>query len=234
MWARLRRFSRGRAPHLLALTLFAAPVTAAERVSTELVLAVDVSLSVNDIEFALQMQGIAAAFRDPEVIALIEGHEHGVAIVMTQWSGSRHAEVPLPWRRLSDRASVIAYADAVGQMPRAQFGNLTGLGNAISFASELLADNEFEGEERKIDVSGDGRSNSGPEPGEARLAAMAENITINGLAIAADDPALPAYYAENVIGGPGAFVMVAKDFNAFGEAFRRKLKRELSPRLALK
>lgn len=200
----------------------------------ELVLAVDVSLSVNDIEFALQMQGIAAAFRDPEVIALIEGHEHGVAVVMTQWSGTYRAEVPLDWRLLRDRASVAIYADAIATMERQQFGNLTGIGNAIAFAHELLATNAFKGDELKIDVSGDGRSNTGPLPADARAAALAQNITINGLAIAADDPALPRYYAENVIGGPGAFVIVAKDFNAFGEAFRRKLKRELAPKLALK
>jgi hypothetical protein len=234
IWARLRRHSRGRAPHLLALALLAAPAMAGERVSTELVLAVDVSLSVNDIEFALQMQGIAAALRDPEVIALIGGRENGIAVVMTQWSGTYRAEVPLPWRRLDDQASVLAYADAVAGMERMQFGNLTGIGNAIAFASELLTKNEFDGDERKIDVSGDGRNNTGPEPEAARAAAMAQNITINGLAIAADDPALPSYYSDNVIGGPGAFVVVAKDFEAFGEAFRRKLKRELAPRLALK
>jgi hypothetical protein len=230
----LRRISRGRAPHIAALALFAAPAMAGERVSTELVLAVDVSLSVNDIEFALQMQGIAAAFRDPDVIALIEAHEHGVAVVMTQWSGTYRAEVPLEWRVLRKRENVLAYADAIAATERMQFGNLTGIGNAIAFAGELLTTNGYEGSELKIDVSGDGRSNSGPEPENARAAALVQNITINGLAIAADDPELPSYYAENVIGGPGAFVMVAKDFEAFGEAFRRKLKRELSPKLALR
>jgi hypothetical protein len=228
----LWRRSRGRAPHLLALTLLAAPVAAGERVSTELVLAVDVSLSVNDIEFALQMQGIAAAFRDPEVIALIEAREHGVAVVMTQWSGAYEAQVPLEWRKLKDKASVLGYAEAIARMERVQFGNLTGLGNAIAYASELLSTNRYEGDELKIDVSGDGRSNSGPEPSATRDAATTQHITINGLAIAADDPLLPDYYRENVVGGPGAFVMVAKDFGAFGEAFRRKLKRELAPRLA--
>jgi hypothetical protein len=217
---------------LLAVLLLVPPAQAAERVSLELVLAVDVSLSVNDIEYALQMQGIANAFRDAEIAALIASHERGVAVVMTQWTGTRNAKVPLAWRVLTDDASAAAYADAVAQLPRAEFGNFTAIGHAISFAVELLETNAYRGDERKIDVSGDGQSNSGPEPSEMRLEALAQGITVNGLAITNNDPQLASYYAAHVIAGPAAFVIRAEDFENFAEAFRRKLKRELSPKIA--
>lgn len=216
---------------LVALVFLAAPAQAAERVSLELVLAVDVSLSVNDIEYGLQMQGIASAFRDAEIAALIASHERGVAVVMMQWTGTRNADVPLPWRVLTDDAGAAAYADAMARLPRAEFGNFTAIGHAISFAVELLETNAYHGDERKIDVSGDGRSNSGPEPSVARLEALAQSITVNGLAISDNDPQLASYYAAHVITGPAAFVIRAENFESFAEAFRRKLKRELSPRI---
>lgn len=225
--------ARGRASRvLLALTFTTAPVEAAPRVSLELVLAVDVSLSVNDIEFRLQMQGIAEAFRDPEIIALIESHEHGVAVVVTEWTGTREAKVPLPWRVLSGASDARSYADEIAILPRAEFGNFTAIGHAISFAVELLETNAYRGDERKIDISGDGRSNSGPEPSSTRLEALAQSITVNGLAITGNDPQLASYYASHVITGPAAFVIRAENFESFAEAFRRKLKRELSPRIA--
>jgi hypothetical protein len=217
---------------LLAFTFAAAPAEAAPRVSLELVLAVDVSLSVNDIEFGLQMQGIAEAFRDAEIIALIESHAHGVAIVVTEWTGTRAAKVPLPWRVLFSASDVRSYADEIAALPRAEFGNFTAIGHAISFAVELLETNAYRGDERKIDVSGDGRSNSGPEPSQARLEALALGITVNGLAIIDNDPQLASYYAAHVIAGPAAFVIRAANFESFAEAFRRKLKRELSPTIA--
>lgn len=216
---------------LVALVFLTVPAQAAERVSLELVLAVDVSLSVNDLEYRLQMQGIASAFRDAEIAALIASHERGVAVVMTQWTGTRNADVPLPWRVLTDEAGAAADADALALLPRAEFGNFTAIGHAISFAVELLETNAYRGDERKIDVSGDGRSNSGPEPSQARLEALAQSITVNGLAITNNDPQLASYYAAHVIGGPAAFVIRAENFESFAEAFRRKLKRELSPRI---
>lgn len=178
------------------------------------------------------MQGIAAAFRDPEVIKLITEHDHGVAVTMTQWTGTFEAAQPLPWQLLTDDASVIAFATAVASTPRSEFGNFTGLGHAILFAARLIEANQYEGDEKKIDVSGDGRSNSGPEPRETRLMVFARDITINGLAITNSEPQLATYYAHEVIIGPASFVVVAKDFDDFAEAFKRKLKRELSPKVA--
>ncbi len=201
--------------------------------SIELVLAVDVSLSVNDIEYALQMRGMAAAFRDKDVIDLIGQHKYGVAVTMTQWSGTYNADQPLPWYLLTDEASVLAFSEMVAAVPRRAMSNYTAIGYAIAFASHLIDSNAFEGDERKIDVSGDGRNNTGPEPAQVREVAAARDVTINGLAITNNDPALASYYSANVIGGPAAFVIPATDFEAFAEAFRRKLKRELSPKIAL-
>ena len=206
---------------------------AGQRVSIELVLAVDVSLSVNDIEYALQMGGMAAAFRDKDVVALIGQHKHGVAVTMTHWSGTYEADQPVPWQLLTDETSVLAFAEMIRAAPRRALSNYTGLGHAIAFAADLIDSNGFDGDERKIDISGDGRSNTGPSPSKMRTAAAARDITINGLAIIDNDPGLASYYSANVIGGPASFVIAANNFEAFAEAFRRKLKRELSPKIAL-
>ena len=179
------------------------------------------------------MGGIAAAFRDKDVLALIAQHKHGVAVTMTHWSGTYRAEQPLSWTLLTDEASVLVFAEMVSAIPRRQLSNFTGLGHAIAFAADLIDSNGFDGDERKIDVSGDGRNNTGPEPSRMRAAAAARDITINGLAILDNDPALADYYLANVVGGPASFVVAAADFEAFAEAFRRKLKRELSPKIAL-
>jgi hypothetical protein len=207
----------GRASRLAVLALLIpAPAHALERVSIELVLAVDVSLSVNDIEYQLQMSGIASALADPEVVALIGGHEHGVAITLTQWTGTYDSNTPLPWRRIREPDSVLALASEIRAMPRSEFGNFTAIGHAINYAIKLIETN-----------------NSGPQPAEARQTARAFGITINGLAITNSEPQLASYYASNVIVGPESFVVTADDFDSFGEAFRRKLKRELSPKVSM-
>jgi hypothetical protein len=216
----------------MAALLFPAPAQAMERVSIEIVLAVDVSLSVNDIEYQLQMSGIANALIDPEVTGLIGGHEHGIAITLTQWTGTYESNVPLPWRRIKESDSVTRLAEEIRTMPRSEFGNFTAIGHAINFAIKLIETNHFDGDEKKIDVSGDGRNNSGPEPREARETAKAFGITINGLAITNSEPQLASYYASHVIIGPESFVVTADDFESFGEAFKRKLKRELSPKVS--
>ena len=235
MWALLWTAARGRASRIsLALLAASSPATAVQRVSLELVLAVDVSLSVNDGEYRLQMGGIAMALRDAEVIALIAGHERGVALTMTQWSGTYLSNQPLAWRLLTDAASVEATADEIERTPRSEFGNFTSIGHAINFAVNLIETNKFEGDDRKIDISGDGRNNSGPDPRVVRDVATAHGININGLAITNSEETQASYYADNVIAGPAAFVLSADGFESFGEAFKRKLKRELSPRISLR
>jgi hypothetical protein len=232
-WARLWFNLRGRASRaVLLLCLLALPAAANTRVSIELVLAVDVSLSVNDIEYDLQMSGIAAALRDPEIIDLIGSHEHAVAICMTQWSGTYASNTPLPWRVVASKESILALAAEIEDTPRSEFGNFTALGHAVSFAINEIRTNAYEGDLKKIDVSGDGRNNSGPEPAQMRKVAQAHGVTINGLAITNADPELAAYYEQNLIAGPASFVISADNFESYAEAFKKKLKRELTPSIA--
>lgn len=233
IWPFAWRFARGIGSRLALLSALAAPAAeASERVSLELVIAVDVSLSVNDAEYLLQMGGIAGAFRDPEVGELIARRRHGVAVLITQWSGVREARVPLDWRVLRSPEDARAYGDAVAGIGQVGLGNFTAIGHAVDFALEALGANRYAGDERKIDVSGDGRSNVGPDPALLREVAAIQNVTVNGLAIRGDDPGLGDYYRAHVIGGPGSFVVEAERFEDFADAFLRKLKRELEPKVA--
>lgn len=201
-------------------------------VAIELALAVDCSYSVNDLEYRLQMRGIAAALRDPEVLSLIDSHADGVAMTLFHWAGSPNNRQAVPWRLLKEPDSVLAFAAEVERAPRSPLGYFTAIGHAIEFGARLIEESGFEGRERKIDVSGDGRSNAGPEPAVVRLAVYARGITVNGLAIVTDDPALAEYYAANVVIGPASFVLKAEGFEDFARAFKRKLLRELRPQVA--
>lgn len=228
------RLLGGLALGLAAIALPLAPAKAAgsRPVSVELVLAVDVSLSVDDQEYQLQVGGIADALRRPEVIEVIGRHEQGVAVTLMQWSGTATQDEEPQWRVLSSRASVLAFAEEVEHTHRSPYGYLTGIGNAILAGVQLLAVNGFIGEDRKIDISGDGRSNSGPEPSGARDWALSQSISINGLAIENTEPGLGDYYQHHVIGGPGAFVIRVANYQDFTEAMARKLVRELELKTA--
>ncbi len=198
----------------------------------ELLLAVDVSTSVNDIEFRQQKEGMSQAFRDGEVIELILNHQAGVAVQVTLWAGFPSSSTPNPWRVLRSEQDISAFADSLLNMPREDLGHLTALGSAMNFAIREIENNDYEGIEKKIDVSGDGRNNIGPHPGLAQALARAGDITINGLVIGNAEEGLEDYFERNVMTGSNAFVDYAADFEDFAEAFRRKLKRELSPKLA--
>ena len=216
----------------LAGLALATPATlaapAATPVSIELVLAVDSSASVNDDEYALQMNGIAAALEHPHNLAAIAALPEGLALTVMIWSGGHLTHQVVPWVHLTDEASILEFAAAARSAPRTRIGNLTAIGYAIEEAVNLIEGNAFEGRYRRIDVSGDGRSNSGTQPWILRDWAVARGYTINGLAILDGDSGLGEYYADNVIGGPGAFVLTARSFDDFAEAMARKLGRELS------
>jgi hypothetical protein len=214
-----------------ALCLQLQVTKAKQPVSLELVLAIDCSLSINDVEFYLQLRGIADAFRDEEVIASIVQRSNGVAVTLVQWDGTLNNHQEPAWQLLRDRNSIAIFADEVEAVRRAKLGYMTGVGYAIDYSRGLINSNDFLGEERKIDVSGDGRSNSGPSPAEARARAIAEGITVNGLAVIDSDPGLKSYYEAYVAGGDGAFVIAADSYDDFAEAIRKKLKRELMLRL---
>ena len=200
-----------------------------QRVDLELVLAVDNSLSVNQREYDLQISGIAEAFRDPDVINAILSHD-GVAVSIVQLSNHKQQEAGVAWSLLDSAAAISAFADQVAAAPRLEVSGGTGLGAAMVYAMRSIETNRFAGDRRVIDVSGDGQNNMGVAPVSIRDTAVAAGYTVNGLAILDEEPWLDRYYAENVIGGPGAFLEVAADFDSFAEAMRRKLRREIGSR----
>jgi len=205
------------------------PAQAQTNVDLQLVLAVDASGSVNDTRFELQKQGYAAAFRNPQVIkAIMSGGEQAIAVTMMQWTGPfMHVQV-VPWTLVKDAASAKAFGDAVAASQRELFGGGTSISGAIDHAMTLFPKTEFQGARRVIDVSGDGANNRGRPSAEARDEAVRAGATINGLPILALEPWLDRYYWDNVVGGPGAFVITAESYETFADAVLKKLVIEIA------
>ncbi len=216
---------------LLAILFLLGPPTAlrAERVQLELILAIDASLSVSNVEFALQLQGLANAFRNEAVVAAIRAAgDHGIAVMLLQWSDRAQQAISVDWSLIKDAESAAAFALRVARAPRAYDGAGTAIGRALETSIPLFQANGFQGDRRVIDLSGDGIDNRGPLPGGIRDIAVASGIVVNGLAILNEDRYLDLYYEKNVIGGTGAFVMTAVDYEDFAVAIVRKLIREIS------
>ena len=216
---------------LLAAALFyACPATAQQPVDLELVLAVDISSSVSTDEYNLQMGGLADAFRDPKVAAAIRASGNlGVAVALIQWSDNRRQFVSVDWALLRHGASAGAFADRITDAPRLVVaGGGTAIGGALKFGAAQIEENGYFGRRAVIDVSGDGRTNQGWPDRPLRDAAVAQGITINGLVILNEEPALDSYYQDNIIGGPGAFVMTTMDFRSYRQAILAKLVREIA------
>ena len=212
-----------------ALLLAPRPAPAADDVDVLLVLAVDASGSVNDERFSLQNQGYAAAFRNPRLLRAIQGGAAGaIAVSMTQWTGPTLQIHVIPWTRIFDAATAQKFADAIAATPRQLFSGGTSVSGAIDHAVGLLEKSPFPAQRRVIDISGDGANNRGRPAAPARDAAVAAGISINGLPILGLEPALDEYYRDNVIGGPGAFVIAAQTYEDFGDAILRKLIREIA------
>ncbi|GIX10005.1 DUF1194 domain-containing protein [Elioraea sp.] len=196
-------------------------------VDLALVLAVDVSASVDFAEFGLMIGGYAAAFRDAELAGRLVGGPRGAAAVaMLFWSGPGARDLAVPWTRVADVAQAGALAEAIEQAPRIVPAGATALGEGLAAAAALLARCPYPAARRVIDVSGDGSTNAGLPVAAGRAAALALGATVNGLAVVDEEPDLEDYYRREVIGGPGAFVMRAEDYAAFAEAILRKLLRE--------
>ncbi|MBV7394625.1 DUF1194 domain-containing protein [Mameliella sediminis] len=193
-----------------------------------LALGLDVSGSVDAREYRLQLDGLASALEDPEVLAaLLVMPETPVAIAVFEWSGPGSQRVVAPWRVLQGPADVAELASRLRATLRGEMGQSTAIGSAKVFGAALL-DAQPACWRRVLDLSGDGRSNTGPRPQDRRP----DGITINGLVIGASADAdgigaLASYYRAYVIAGPDAFVETALGFEAFEEAMIRKLKREL-------
>ena len=213
---------------LALLPLRSAQAQAGQAVELELILAIDTSLSVNADEYAIQIAGLALAFRDPSVVAAIEAAgKNGIAVALVQWGIREQQEITVAWAHVHDRASAERFARAIEASPRRFYGKGTGITRALQFSSDLFSDNGFEGRRRVIDISGDGRNNSGRPPAPTRDLVVASGIVVNGLAILDGDALLGAYYVENVAGGTASFVVVADSFEDYPAAIRRKLQREI-------
>ena len=218
---------------LLALLAAVLPAAAETDVDLELVLAVDTSGSVDAAEYALQISGIANAFRDPEVLEAIAAGPLGrIAVTVAFWAESRLPKQSLDWLIVAGPADAAAFADRLEALPRAEPRGGTGIGRGIIYAVRLMEDNGLNGARRVVDVSGDGRETTfryfTVPPEQARAYAAARGVTVNGLAILTDDPTLERYYREAVIVGAGAFTLAADDFDDFAGAQRRKLLREIT------
>lgn len=227
---------------LTALLLALAPLRALADiypVDVELVLAIDASGSVDDAEYALQLQGIAAAFRDPEVQAAIGKQPLGrSAVALLIWSENNRPKDLSPWFVIGDAASIEAFAVVAETWPRRIANGGTGIGKAMQAGARALTDNAFDGGRLVVDISGDGRETPPSDwslgPAEGRAYAAARNVVVNGLAILNDDPQLDVYFRQEVIVGPDAFVLAADSYESFAEAMRIKLLREFQtdPRLS--
>ena len=216
---------------LAVLALNAPPGSAAaqQKVDLELVLAVDASSSVSSWEFDLQMKGIAAAFRDPEVQGAIRASgDAGIAVSLVQWSGRDLQELAIDWTLLRDAEDAEGFASQVDMAERLVPNGSTAIGNALEFSAELLESNAYAGTRRVVDVSGDGRNNQGTHVYQVRDRIVEQGITVNGVAILNEDLGVDHFYLNHVIGGAGAFLITATDFDDFSRAIRQKLIREIS------
>ena len=224
------------------LALLGGSARAAEQADVLLVLAADVSRSISTEKFDLQRKGYAAALVDPQVVeAITAGQYHRVAVAFVEWSGDASQTLVVDWTLIGSQADADAFSRRVLAAPRA-FANRTAIGSAIAFASDVLARCPISGVRKVIDVSGDGTNNSGADVQRARDGALARGVSsINGLVILSSDMepsylqehthppgGLQAYYKQNVIGGVGAFVLVANSFESFGRSLVAKLVQEIS------
>ncbi len=211
------------------MVLLGAPGLARAEVDLELVLAVDCSGSVSAARFALQQQGYVAAFGDRRVLdAIGQGAHQAIAVTMLQWTGPALQVQVVPWMEVHDAASARALADAIVRAPRRLFRGGTSISGAIDRAMALLAARPASGARRVIDISGDGANNAGRPVRAARDAAVAAGVVINGLPILTVEPDLDRAYHDDVIGGPGAFMIPITGDDRFAEAILRKLVTEIA------
>ena len=225
---------------LLTFCFVSAPVCAEEPVDLLLVLAADVSRSVDHAKFQLQREGYAAAIADKRVLeAISSGRHRRIAVCFVEWSGSSAQQVVIDWSVISDESSARKFGDQLLELRRS-FAERTSISGGIDFSMLQFERAPFQASRRTIDISGDGTNNSGRDVTLARDAAVAKGVTINGLVILSDRPmawnpehtnppgGLVNYYRENVIGGPGAFVVAAENFESFGQAIVKKLIAEIA------
>jgi hypothetical protein len=216
---------------IAALAGASAPAHAAggnDAVDVELVLAVDVSLSMDENSYKMEMQGYADAFRNPAVQEAIKmGGTGRIAVALMQWSGYGTYKVSLGWTVVDCEGAANELAGVIAGIERMPGGS-TSISGAIDKGLALFEGNGFDSARRVIDISGDGRNNNGRDVTAAREEAVAKGIIINGLPIAGGEPGLEEYYQATVIGGPGAFMVIAHGYDDFGQAITKKLIAEIA------
>jgi hypothetical protein len=213
---------------------------AAEQVDLLLALAMDVSRSMEQPKFLLQREGYAAAITNPQVLAAIKsGARQKIAICFIDWSGAGEQKLIIDWSIIDSAEMARKFGDLIFEAPRS-FNDRTSIGGGITFAGAQIERAPYVAERRTVDVSGDGTNNAGRDVQLARDQAVAKGITVNGIPILTElqysripehtNPpgGLEKYYRDNVIGGPGSFVMVAEDFNTFGKSMVKKLIAEIA------
>lgn len=224
-------FARWLAGLLLAvLILLPLPAGRAQDydVDLALVLAVDCSFSVDSREFRLQMEGLGEAFRRAEVKrAIAQGQRQRIAVAVVQWSDELNQKVVLPWTIVAGDADAEELGLILTRMTRQLAEGGTSISTALTYSAALFAAAPT-AERRVIDVSSDGRNNSGPPVPPVRDRLVADGITINGLTILNEWPTLDTYFENNVAGGTGYFVIPANDYEDYAEAIFRKLLREIT------
>lgn len=220
------------------------PAIAQDRPAVDvlLVLAADVSRSIDQEKFQLQREGYAAALADPRVLQAIGSNpERRIAVAFVEWAGASSQKLVVDWTLIATAADAAAFAERVRAAPRS-FYDRTGIGAAIDFAAAQFDHAPYAAARRIIDLSGDGTNNSGPDVGASREAALAHGTTtINGLVILSSDQGpsylvehthppggLAAYYRQNVTGGVGSFVATANGFESFERSLIAKIVEELS------
>ena len=194
-----------------------------------LVIALDVSASVDGEEFDLMREGLARAISSPEVTTAIGAGTHGaIGLTVLQWSGFIEKEVMIDWTRVSDQAQILAFATRVRQMKRRYDSGATDLGGAIDYSRKIVMTAPFQAPRKVIDIAGDGTNNVNNTPNLERDRAVLAGIVINGLAITGHNRGLIDYYTKFVIGGAGSFVENTRTYDDFEQAMRRKLAREIN------
>jgi hypothetical protein len=232
---------------LLPALLFAPShaTRAGQAIDVRIVLAADVSRSIDADEFTLQQRGYANAISDPRVIdAILAGRHGAIAVSFVEWAGTDEQRTIIDWKVIASADDARAFADALANAPRAFLGR-TAIGSAIDYSAGVLAESGYDADRSVIDVSGDGTSNQGRMVTEARDAAVGAGVTINGLSIFNRTAAamggylalhtnppggIDKYYRDYVIGGLGAFVIRIDNFTSFEQAMIQKLITEISER----
>ncbi|MGI9424984.1 MAG: DUF1194 domain-containing protein [Hyphomicrobiaceae bacterium] len=217
---------------VMCLGLISSSGRTSTSVDLVLVLALDVSGSVDNNEFHLQRGGLAAAFKDHRVVeAISRGLRKRIAVAAVQWAGLEKQAVVVPWTIVNDAESAARFSDSVTKMDRSYQNSETHISGVINFGTDLIKIAPVTAERRVIDISGDGMDNVGYSPHRARNRALRFGVTINGLAILNETPRLQEYYHHNVIGGPDAFVIKANRYEDYADAILRKLIREIDGHL---